>query len=171
MLVRRKRSESGSAIVELALMSPWLFFLFVGILAFGFYMYAGICVQNAARVAAAQTSAGPGSATQAVACAAVLAELNLLPNSPTACLSSGSPTSASPLVVTQTTLCGSTTPVSVTCSARPTVPTCADCAQNTAGASSQVTVTYQSVKLIPIPGSLAAQLNFYKSAENRILVQ
>jgi Flp pilus assembly protein TadG len=171
MLVRRKRSESGSAIVELALMSPWLFFLFVGIMAFGFYMYAGICVQNAARVAAAQTSAGAGSATQAVACAAVLAELNLLPNSPTACLTSGSPTAASPLVVTQTILCGSTTPIAVNCPSRPTVPQCADCSLNSNGASSLVTVTYQSVKLIPIPGSLAAQLNFYKSAENRILVQ
>jgi Flp pilus assembly protein TadG len=159
--------------VELALMTPWLFFLFVGIMAFGFYMYAGICVQNAARVAAAQTSSGPGSATQTIACQAVLAELNLLPNSNTFLAPNGNTQgcTAAPLVVTQTTLCGSTTPISVTCSARPTTPTCADCVQNSNGASSVVTVTYQSVKLIPIPGSLTGQLNFYKSAENRILVQ
>ena len=167
MLVRRKRSESGSAIVELALMSPWLFFLFIGIFAFGFYVYAAICVQNAARVAAAQTSNGPASATQTVACTAVLAELNLLPN----VASFAATCNAAPLTVTQTTLCGSTTPFTVTCSARPTSPTCADCGQNTAGASSQVTVTYQSVKLVPIPGLLTGQLNLTRVAENRMLVQ
>ena len=44
----RKR-QKGSAIVETALMMPWLAFIFVGVLDFGFYSYACICTQNAAR--------------------------------------------------------------------------------------------------------------------------
>ena len=37
-------------------MAPWIFFLFMGTLDFGFYAYAIIATQNAARVAVMQTS-------------------------------------------------------------------------------------------------------------------
>ena len=50
MQVRGDRSESGNSVVEVALMAPWIFFLFVGVFDFGFYAYAGICMENAARI-------------------------------------------------------------------------------------------------------------------------
>lgn len=197
MLVRRKRSESGSAIVELALMSPWIFFLFVGVFTFGFFMYAGICVQNAASIAAAQTSSGPGSATPGIACQAALAEMKLLPNSSNFAAPSGNnpgcnagssvPTNipqTNPLWVNQATLCGSTTAPNVipicggnssngatVANTRPTSPTCADCGQDTTAASSQVSVTYRTVPLIPIPGVMAGQITLTRVAETRIVVQ
>ncbi len=51
-----RRGRGGSAIIEMALLMPWLVFLFVGILDFGFYTYAAICTQSAARAAAVATS-------------------------------------------------------------------------------------------------------------------
>lgn len=48
--------------VEVALMSPWLFLLFIGVFDFGFYGYAAITTGNAARVAALYTSSDPGRA-------------------------------------------------------------------------------------------------------------
>ena len=65
----------GSAIIEAALMLPWLAFLFVGVLDFGFYAYAGICTQNAARAAAMMQAGGTLNT-----CLAALGELNGLPN-------------------------------------------------------------------------------------------
>ena len=53
----RQKSRSGHAVIELSLMMPWLFFLFVGALDFGFYSYALISVQNSARVAALKRAA------------------------------------------------------------------------------------------------------------------
>ncbi len=45
-----KRRQRGGSLVEVALLAPWIFFLFVGIFDFGFYAYAAICTQNAARI-------------------------------------------------------------------------------------------------------------------------
>ena len=56
---------SGGAAVEVALMSPWLFLLFIAVFDFGFYGYAAITTANAARVAALWTSSDPGRANPA----------------------------------------------------------------------------------------------------------
>ncbi|HEY3376701.1 MAG TPA: TadE family protein, partial [Armatimonadota bacterium] len=53
------KPRRGQAMVEVTLMAPWIVFLFIGIFDFGFYAYAAICTQNAARavaLASAQTS-------------------------------------------------------------------------------------------------------------------
>src|SRR5437868_11738001 len=55
-------NERGHAVVEAALFMPWLAFLFIGAVDFGFYGYALINTQNAARVAVMQTSAKSTSA-------------------------------------------------------------------------------------------------------------
>jgi Flp pilus assembly protein TadG len=46
------RRRSGNSIIELTFMMPWLLFLFVGVFDFGFYAYALIATQNAARAVA-----------------------------------------------------------------------------------------------------------------------
>ena len=130
--------------VELALMSPWIFLLFIGIFDFGFYAYAGIATQNAANMAALFTSAESSTAADAAtACTYALNELNKLPNTRTL------------------TTCGSY-PVIVTAVANP-----AGCVPTTAACDSTVTVTYRTVPLIPIPG-VVNQMTFTRPAVMRV---
>ena len=89
--VRKNRARRGTAIVETAFMVPWIFFLFVGVLDFGFYSYAAIATQNAARAAA-------------------LAELQGLPN-----LSGITTCGSNPVTVTLAILDNTTTPKCADC--------------------------------------------------------
>src|SRR5262245_20777360 len=105
MIRARKRAERnterGGAMVEIALMAPWIFFLFVGILDVGFYNYAAIATQNAARSAAVATSGDStlGSAQyQLLACAAAKEEMIWVPNN-----SFSATCGALPLTVVQVT--------------------------------------------------------------------
>ncbi len=63
--------------MEVALMAPWIFFLFVGVFDMGFYCYAAICTQNAAR-AVALSYAQDG--IPSIKCTVALGELSMLPN-------------------------------------------------------------------------------------------
>lgn len=168
----RKRNR-GSAIVEASLMMPWIAFLFVGTLDFGFYAYAAICTQNAARAAAIRSSTGLTSAYQANACAAAAEELNGLPNmasmvttvqtNPTACpTSTAGMTSALPAAVP--------VPVTLNCSSTPKCADCtaANCLETPPPSSVQVSVTYKSIPMIPIPGILMGQMQLTRIAEMRI---
>lgn len=138
----RKNGKRGGAMLELVFVAPWLVFLFIGAVDWGFYSYALISVQNATRVAALYTSSGAGTAAdQGNACSIVRTELVNLPNiasSPAACDSGA-------LVVTATALKG---------------PDNAD--------ASDVTVTYQTVPLIPIPGLLGNQYTFTRHVQMRL---
>jgi Flp pilus assembly protein TadG len=169
---KSNRRERGQAMVEVTLLCPWIFFLFVGILDFGFYAYSAICVQTAARSAAIQTASGVGSFFQSdtLACNSALNELNLLPN-----VVGVSSCAALPVKVTRKTLCNAAVGY-VTCDATG----CADCASEASQApcsttptscpaSSQVAVTYQSTLFVPIPGILTNQLNMTRIAEARII--
>jgi Flp pilus assembly protein TadG len=171
MQVSRKRRESGNSIIEVALLAPWIFFLFVGIFDLGFYAYAVICTENAARAAAIQTAASAGAQSTTDACAAAWDELKGLPNvagiTPPDC-------TKLPVVVTQTTLCtqGTVKPSTIVC----TDPgPCADCGNTTdptgRAASSRVAVQYQSIPLVPIPGILTGQTTITRIAEMRIIAE
>jgi hypothetical protein len=73
--------ENGHAAIEVALLAPWIVLLFIAIFNFGFYAYAAICTQNAARVAALATASAPETAaSQSVACSQALEEMRMLPN-------------------------------------------------------------------------------------------
>jgi len=120
-------SERGHAVIEAALLMPWILFLFAGTVDFGFFGYALVNTQNAARVAAVQTSADSTSAgNSTLACTYVLAEMQSMSN-----LAGVTSCGSLPLKVTATSLPGSSS---------------ADGA-----AASQVSVTYQSPLLIPLP--------------------
>jgi Flp pilus assembly protein TadG len=149
-----KQRSRGQAMVEVTLMVPWILFLFVGILDCGFYAYALIATQNAARVAALQASYSGGTGIDKnYACAAVLAEMSSLPNT-------GAETIALCNAATVGTL-SQTTPVSVTIS---------NPLRDYGGGdvSTQVTVTYLCVPLIPIPGLLSGQMTIARTAEIRV---
>lgn len=152
----RGGSESGNSVVEVALMAPWIFFLFVGVFDLGSYLYAASCTQSAARIAAIQTASNPGLSSgvlQAMACNAAMLEMIRVPNTHgiTGC-------GVAPLTVKQQTLNKSTTPA------------CADCGVDATGVSSLVTVTYQSGLFVPIPGLLKNQLNLTRSSETRMVI-
>jgi len=139
------RREHGHAMLEAALLLPWVLFLFVGAFDLGFYNYALISTQNAARVAAWYTSQTPTTSTDATtACTYALAELSSMPNVGTTVTSCA----ASPVVVTATQVTG------------------ADGAL-----ASQVSVQYTSPQLIPLPGALPAQYTFNRVVQMRLVTQ
>jgi Flp pilus assembly protein TadG len=165
-------NRRGSAIVEAALMMPWLAFLFVGTLDFGFYAYAAICVQNAARAVAVAAATG----APITSCAAAIGELSGIPNMiPLAsCVSPTYPssvTTAGSMSVCTATLqsSSSTTPNSDTSCSSATQ--CADCGLSkcTNCSSVQATVAAQTVPLVPIPGILMGKMTITRTAEMRVI--
>ena len=127
----------GHAVVEIAMFTPWIYFLFMGTLDMGFFTHAMISTQNAARAAAAYTSRSPSTAADATAaCRYARAELTAMSN-----VRSLSSCNASPLVVTAAAVTG------------------AD-----GSPASSVTVSYLTDKLIPIPG-LARQFTITRTVE------
>ena len=140
---KRRPGEYGHSVIEVSFLAPWIFFLFVGTLDFGFYAYSISSVENAARVAVMQTSQDTTTQTNgALACQYALNELNSLPN--TRSLST----------------CGSL-PVTVTASA--VVDADGDQA-------SSVAVTYQTISMIPIPG-LTGRLTLTRNAQMKLRAQ
>ncbi|MEQ1885304.1 MAG: TadE/TadG family type IV pilus assembly protein [Bryobacteraceae bacterium] len=169
---KNRRQERGGAMVEVALMAPWIFFLFVGIFDFGFYTYAVISTENAARFAAQRTAADEFSLTDATACDAAKPMMIRLPNYQ----SFNSGCTSLPLIVQQDTLCSANTPTTVPTSsclggAKPSNPAPADSANDNTSTSSRVTVTYQSIPLIPIPGVLTNRITFVRRAEMRVVLE
>jgi len=139
------------------LLAPWIFFLFVGVLDFGFYAYALISTQNAARVAALYAaSTGTLSGDSRGACQYALNEMRPLPNvgesisCPSSCTSA---CTAGPLTVQARALDGlNGRPLGV--DGRP---------------AAEVSVTYQTITMIPIPGLLASSLNTTRTVQMRIV--
>jgi len=137
--------ERGHAMLEAALLLPWVLFLFVGAFDLGFYNYALISTQNAARVAAWYTSQTPTTSTDsATACTYALAELSAMPNVGTSVTTCG----ASPVVVTATQVTGVD-----------------------GGIATQVSVAYTSPQLIPLPGALPGQYTFNRTVQMRLVTQ
>lgn len=136
----------GSAL-EMALMLPWLIFLFVGAFDWGYYAHALISTENAARVAATYASTNSTTAVDTTnVCLFALEELRIVPN------------------IGSTTTCGSTQPVSITTAlVGPGHATGSADGQLAA----QVSVQYTTLQLIPIPGLLEKQATFYRTVQMR----
>ena len=124
-----RNREHGQSIIETALLAPWIFILFMGIVDFGFYAYSMVAVENAARVAALFTSQSDTSASdQAGACVHARNELRMVPNF------ASLPANCSSL------------PLDV----RASQVSAANSADGELG--TQVSVQYQSIPMFPIPG-------------------
>ena len=137
-----KARRRGSAVIEISLLIPWFFFLFIFVVDLGFYNYSLIAVENAARIAAEYTSQGSTKAAdQAGACTRVLAELSMLPN-----------------VGTTTT----------TCDAAPVTVTATSVTGTDGSPATSVTVTYQGMQMIPIPGLMMGRLSFGRNVQMRV---
>ena len=131
-------------------MAPWLFFLFVGALDFGFFSYALISVQNSARVAALKRAAIHDNYVQALldpasvqpfACRDVREELQKLPNF-------------------------SSMPVD--CNSLPLDVDVQAFLDPDGKPALRVSVRYQTVPLIPIPGLVTNQLDITRTSSVRV---
>ena len=142
----RKNRTKGHAVIEAALLMPWLIFLFVGVFDMGFYCYDLINVENAVRIAAQYTATSIYTQSDSTkACTIVRNEMANVAN-----LSGVSSCGSLPLIVTAsaTTVGGSTS----------------------AGGSSAtlVSVQYQSALFIPIPGLLTGRITITRTAKMRL---
>jgi Flp pilus assembly protein TadG len=130
--------------MEFALVAPWIFFVFVGVLDFGFYAYWLMAVTNASRSAALATyQNGP---SQPIACRQAINELRGVLGWQDV---DGSACGSAPLTVTVRELTDSSTPPS------------ADGAR-----SFVVSVVWESKPLIPVPG-IANQITIRRDTEVR----
>jgi len=121
----RRRRTRGEAVLETALLAPWIFFLFAGTLDMGFFSYSLIATEEAARTAAEYTSKNTSTlADSTSACQFALIQMAALSN-----VRSLAGCSAAPLVVTASAV------------------TDAD-----GYSASRVSVTYTGATFIPIPG-------------------
>lgn len=135
-----RSKQRGSAFIEFLLLFPLLFFLFIGAFDMGFYCYALIATQNAARIGALYTSSAGAIPTKA--CQYVLTELGAMPNSsqfPSGC-------DSAPLQVTAQSTTGLD-----------------------GQAASTVTVAYRTIQLpvAPIPG-FARQFTITRTVQMRV---
>lgn len=139
--------QTGGAVVEVAFLIPWIMFLFVGVLDTGFYCYALIVTQNAARVSVLQSSISTAAASDSVnACLIALQEMVSLPN-----------------------MAGVNTCGSGSVSASVPVSVVAGTVDHGSGdVASRVTVMYLTLPLVPIPGILPQQMTLTRSAEVRV---
>ncbi len=143
----------GHSALEFAFFLPYLLFLFVGAFDWGFYSWALMSTENAARTAALYTSSSSTTAADSAgACNIATAELADAPN-----------VAANPAVA-KTAGSGS-----ATCTGNPITVTATSVTSGADGAAaSQVSVTYKTPQLIPIPGSLTGQLSITRVVEMKV---
>jgi Flp pilus assembly protein TadG len=130
----------------MALLMPWYIFLFVGAFDWGFFAHGLISTASAARVAALYTSANStttasNSTNDTATCTLALEELRFAAND----LSTLTTCTALPVIVTYSAVTGADS-------------------QN----ATSVTVQYQTLQLIPIPGMLGSRFTFTRTVQMRL---
>jgi Flp pilus assembly protein TadG len=141
MIGTRSRKTRGAAMVELALLCPWIVFLFVGLFDWGFYAYSLITLETAARSAVSWNANHNQPANLTDPCEIVTLEMQSLVN------------------MRGVTTCGGSSPVSVAAS-QVTGPD--------GDPAAQVSVTYTTPSLIPIPGLLTKQITLTRVVTMRL---
>ena len=151
--IRRRQRQGGHSMVEVALLAPWIFILFAAVFDLGFYSYAVIATQNAARSAAMYTSKSPFYAGDLTgACQIARREMQGLPNVP-ASLSS---------CVANAGAITDALPIAVSVDANWAPPDFAP-----AGSCTRVVVTYRSPQMFPLPG-LMGRMTVTRIADARV---
>lgn len=143
------RRRRGNSIVEFAFFCPWLIFLLVGALDWGFFAYSLIATEAAARIGALYTSTNAATVTDnASACAYALNQLRNMPNvggSMTTCGSGTSVSSSAPIAISTSSITGPD-----------------------GNAAAQVSVTYLTPSFVPIPGLQSKQLTITRTFQMRV---
>jgi len=152
------RRRSGNSIIEMTFMLPWLLFLFVGVFDVGFYCYALIATQNAARAAAVHNSISKTAAIDpdGSGCQIVVSELS------TAAYGRALAGCNTQTLQVESDYCPGAQGSNPSSSSSTQQYPCPTSIGNTDAV--QVVVTYQSALLIPIPGLLRGQLPITRAA-------
>jgi Flp pilus assembly protein TadG len=128
--------------LEMVLISPWIFLLFIGALDWGFYASALVSLEAGVRSATLYTATSTGTAADSTtACTIILSEIRKLPNI-------GSSVTA--------------------CTSNPTVTATYLASGPGSAPATRVTATYTSISLVPIPGLLRKQFTVTRSAVMRV---
>jgi Flp pilus assembly protein TadG len=137
---RSRASQGGQAVIETALLLPWLVFCFVGAFDLGVYSYAMISAENAARVVGMYASSSATvAANPTLACTYALAELKDSPG-----VGSTNSCSANGVVNVSTTY----------------LATGADGLP-----AAQVSITYKPTQVISLPGLINGNLTITRTVE------
>jgi len=121
--------------MELAFLSPWIIFLFVGLFDWGFYAYSLITLENATRSAASWNANHNQPTNVTDACTIATSEMQSLVNMGGVTTCTGSPVSVSSTQV----------------------------AGPDGDPATMVAVTYTTPRLIPIPGILRGQFTITRT--------
>lgn len=127
-------------------MMPWLIFLFIGAMDWGFYAYALIATESAARIACLYTSQSGSATDSTTACTYALGQLKRMPNVSSCTAGSTTVSSSAPLALNATSLSSG-----------------AD-----GNAAAQVTVTYMTPAYMPMMGLLPKQLTIARTVQMRV---
>jgi Flp pilus assembly protein TadG len=164
--MKLRRDRRGQSVIEFTFMAPWLLFLFVGVFDLGFFSYALIATQNAARAAAVHNSISQVAAKDLdlSGCGIALAELQSTANARSlgncnqgaiAPNPQGTSVVFSKILQVESDFCPGSS------SAQASNPNCPSTIPFDAA---QVIVTYYTAFLIPIPGLLPGQLKITRTA-------
>jgi len=143
----------GHAVLEFAFFLPYLIFMFVGAFDLGVYSWALVSTESAARAAALYTSSSSSNASNsAAACSIATLQMADAPN-----------------IAASQTVSNGNFGTTNTCTSNPLTVSAALVSSGPDGSSaSQVTVTYQTPTLIPIPGTLLGQFTITRTVEMRV---
>ena len=129
-------------------MAPWILFLFMGTMDFGFYAYSAVATENAARAAVERTAIDITTAGDSTtACQYALAELKGMANAhgqTTCATSAGAVSSSQPIAVVATQVAGID-----------------------GSLAAQVAVTYQATTMFLLP-ALPSQYTVTRTAQMRL---
>lgn len=142
----KRGHRRGQSIIEVSLLAPWIFLLFIALFDFGVYAYSALATANAARAAALATAREEGSANSQVrACDVAKEEMKRMWN-------------AGPML----------DPL-FTCSTAPLQVQAAliDALDDSDACATRVSVTYTSPPLFPLP-FMMGQFTLTRVAEMRV---
>ena len=146
---KQSRRDRGNSIIEFGFFVPWLIFLFVGALDWGFFAYSLIATEAAARIGALYTSTSSTTVTDSsTACTYALNQLRDMSNvgsSLSTCASGTSVTSAEPVGISATSITGPD-----------------------GNPAAQLSVTYLTPVFMPIPGLLPGQVKITRVFQMRV---
>jgi Flp pilus assembly protein TadG len=145
----KRAHERGNAIIEFSLMAPWLVFLFIGAMDWGFYAYSVISLQAAARVGALYASSSTSAATDTTTvCTYALEQMRRMANvgsTMTSCATGSAVSGTAPVGVAASLVSGPD-----------------------GNNAAQVSVTYQTPIYMPLIGSLPKQITLTRTVTMRL---
>ena len=144
-----RKQQRGNAIIEFCLFTPWLIYMFIAAVDWGFYSYSLISTQAAARIGAVYAASSSSAASDTTTiCTYALEQLRKMPNvgiGITSCASGSSISPGAPIGIAVSSVTGTD-----------------------GSPAAQVSVTYQTPALVPVMTLLPKQATITRTMQMRI---